>query len=231
MAKTRLRACLTTPEYPPMLWGGLAQAVRRVARFVSEMGWDVHVANLYTEDARPGLLDEIVESTIENGVMVHRIRIGREQDLPRNSLWDCPDSLSIRLMYHGLERLHRQYHFDVLHPFFVYPTGYVAALLATAYKKKLILSIRGNDINQYIFSPEKTTILQTALRRADLITSVAHDLLVKADPYLHHNVRLCRLRRSRNAQPGRGQTVWSLIQHFKRDQHPRHTRHSAFHAV
>ncbi len=181
MAESPLRVCLTTPEYPPMFWGGLAQAVRRVARFISEMGWDVHVANLYTEEGRPGLLDEIVQSKTENRVTVHRIPIGRERDLPLDNLWDCPDSLSIRLMYHCLERLHRQYHFDVFHPFFVYPTGYVAALIARAYRKKLILSIRGNDINQYIFSPDKATILQTALRRADLITSVAHDLLAKAD--------------------------------------------------
>jgi len=164
-----------------MFWGGLAKAVWRVARFISEMGWEVHVVNLYTEQVRPGLVDEIVESTAENGVMVHRIPIGREQDLPRNTLWDSPDTLSIRLMHQCLESLHRQYQFDVFHSFFIYPTGYVTTLLARATEKKLILSIRGNDINQYIFSPEKTTFLQMALRAADMVTSVSHDLLVKAD--------------------------------------------------
>ena len=172
---------MTTQEYPPMFWGGLAQAVERVAGFISEMGWEVHVANLYAEQGLPGLLDEIVKSTIEKGVTVHRIPIGRERDLPRDTLWDSPDNLAIRLMYHSLEGLHQRYQFDIFHSFFVYPTGYVAALVAKAYKKKFILSIRGNDINQFIFSAEKTTFLQTALRQADLVTSVAHDLLGKAE--------------------------------------------------
>jgi glycosyltransferase involved in cell wall biosynthesis len=145
------------------------------------MGWEVHVANLYTEENRPGLLDEIIESTTENGLIVHRIPIGREDDLPQDNLWDCRDGLAIRLMYHSLERIHRQYRFHVFHVFFVYPMGYVAALLAAASSVRLILSIRGNDINQHIFSPKKAAPLQIALKRADLITSVANDLLVKAD--------------------------------------------------
>ncbi len=164
-----------------MYWGGLAQAVQRVARFLSEMGLEVHVVNLYTEQARPGLLDEIIESTAENGLMVHRIPVGREQDLPGNTLWDSSDTLSVRLMYQVLEKLYREHQFDVFHSFFIYPAGYLAALLARAYDKKLILSIRGNDISQYIFSPDKTPFLQMALRGADMVTSVSHDLLVKAD--------------------------------------------------
>jgi glycosyltransferase involved in cell wall biosynthesis len=142
---------------------------------------EVHVANLYEDSTLPGLLDEIVESTAEDGVMIHRIPIGREELPPRATLWDSPNTSSIRLMYHSLERLHLKYDFDLFHAFFIYPIGYVAALLAEAYGKKLIVSIRGNDINQYIFSPEKATFLQTALRRADFITSVARDLLVKAE--------------------------------------------------
>jgi glycosyltransferase involved in cell wall biosynthesis len=152
------------------------------------MGWEVHVVHLCEEQTSPGLLDEIVESAAEARWMVHRIRIGREQDLPGNTLWDSLNSFSIRLMYHGLERLHRRYRFDLFHAFFVYPMGYVAALLANATKKKLMVSIRGNDINQYIFSPEKGLFLQTALRQADLVTSVARDLLLKAEtltPVLH----------------------------------------------
>ena len=181
MARERLRACMITPEYPPMFWGGLAQAVERVAGFISETGWEIHIANLFTEQDSPGLLDEIIESTSENGMMVHRVPIGREEGLRHDNIWDSPNSLAIRLMYNCLERLHWQHHFDVLHAFFIYPLGYVAALLAGAYRKKLILSIRGNDINQYIFSPDKVAVLQTALREADLVTSVAQDLLVKAE--------------------------------------------------
>jgi len=181
MAKKGLRVCMTTQEYPPMFWGGLARAVRRVALFVADMGWEVHVANLYEDQTPPGLLDEIVESSNEDGLMVHRVRIGREGDPPRKTLWDSPNDLSIRLMHLSLERLHRKHEFDVFHVFFLYPIGYVAALLADAYQKDLIVSIRGNDINQYIFGPEKAPLIRTTLRRANLVTSVAQDLLVKAE--------------------------------------------------
>jgi len=172
---------MTTQEYPPMFWGGLAQAVRKVAKFVSEMGWEVHVVNLYEEQGPPGLLDEIVESRVEDGVVVHRIRIGREPPPAWMTLWDSTESPSIRLMYHSLEKAHLKYHFDLFHAFFIYPIGYVAALLARVYQKRLIVSIRGNDINQHIFSPEKVVVLQTAVKQADFVTAVAHDLLVKAE--------------------------------------------------
>ncbi len=172
---------MTTQEYPPMFWGGLARAVRRVAAFISGMGWEVHVANLYEEQAIPGLLDEIEESTLEEGVTVHRIGIGREIPSANMTLWDSTESLSIRLMYHSLERLHLRYDFDLFHAFFVYPIAYVAALLARVYEKKLIVSIRGNDINQHIFSPEKVIFLQTALRQASFVTAVSKDLLIKAE--------------------------------------------------
>lgn len=181
MAKDRPRVCVTTQEYPPMFWGGLAQAVRRVAGFISRLGWEVHVVNLYEEKALPGLLDEVVESTEEDGVIVHRIRIGRETPPANMTLWDSTESPSIRLMYESLESIHLRYHFGLFHAFFVYPIGYIAALLARVYKKRLIVSIRGNDINQHIFSPEKVIFLQTALKQADVVTTVAHDLLVKAE--------------------------------------------------
>ncbi|NIO06021.1 MAG: glycosyltransferase [Proteobacteria bacterium] len=180
-AKARPRVCMTTQEYPPMFWGGLAQAVQRVAGFVSEMGWEVHVLNLYEEQGPPGLLDEIVEMTVEDRLVVHRIRIGRERPPAWMTLWDSNESPSIRLMYQSLERAHLKYDFDLFHAFFIYPIGYVAALLARLYQKKLIVSIRGNDINQHIFSPEKVVFLQTALKQADCVTAVAGDLLVKAE--------------------------------------------------
>lgn len=181
MTRARLRVCLISPEYPPVFWGGLARAVQRVARFVAEAGWDVHVANLYTEVTPPRLLDEIGEPVFENGVAVHRIPVGREEGLRQDGLWDSPESLSIRQMYDCLESLHRRYDFGVFHSFFIYPLGYVAALLARVHNRKLILSVRGNDINQHIFSPGKAAMLQSALRQADVVTAVAHDLLAKAD--------------------------------------------------
>jgi glycosyltransferase involved in cell wall biosynthesis len=195
---------MTTQEYPPQFWGGLAQAVQRVAGFISELGWDVHVANLYEEQAPPGLLDEIAESRTENGLMIHRIRIGRERSPANATLWDSAESPSIRLMYESLERLHLRYRFDLFHSFFIYPIGYVAALLGRVHERRLILSIRGNDINQHIFSPEKVAFLQTALRQADLITSVARDLLAKADtltPVMYKSHLILNSIASRNNVP------------------------------
>ncbi|MBW2058561.1 MAG: glycosyltransferase [Deltaproteobacteria bacterium] len=188
MGGARLRVCMTTQEYPPVFSGGLALAVQRVAGFMTEMGWEVHVAHLNVEEGLPGLLDEIAESTVEGGVAVHRFSIGRERDLPGDSLWDSPNNLAIRLMYHCLDGLHRRHGFHVFHSFFIYPTGYVAGLLARVHRRRFILSIRGNDINQFIFGAEKAVFLEAALRQADMVTAVAHDLLVKAEaltPVMH----------------------------------------------
>ena len=44
--KRRKKVCITTPEFPPAQWGGLARTVERVATHVADMGLEVHVAHL-----------------------------------------------------------------------------------------------------------------------------------------------------------------------------------------
>ena len=56
------------------------------------------------------------------GVILHTLYIGREP-LPADgpSLWDCPHTLTLRMMFQSLERLLDEHDFSLLHSFFLYP--------------------------------------------------------------------------------------------------------------
>ena len=107
------KICITTPEFPPRQWGGLARTVERVARHARDIGFDVHVACFSVDPQNPILLDENRETLQQNGIIVHFLTVAKEQmtDLERE-IWDCPHTLTLQMMYQSLEMLHQTENFD-----------------------------------------------------------------------------------------------------------------------
>jgi glycosyltransferase involved in cell wall biosynthesis len=176
------KICIVTPEYPPEQWGGLARTVGRVASHASSLGLEVHVAHLVVVDSPVVLLDECRSSERRGDLWVHRIAVGRESttDAARG-LWDCPHTLTLRMMYQALEILIREIGCDLLHAFFLYPVGYVAGLLARRFGIPCVLTVVGNDVKKYGFSPEKVAVCRSGLENADLVVGLSQDLLDMAD--------------------------------------------------
>jgi L-malate glycosyltransferase len=176
------KICITTPEFPPRQWGGLARTVERVACHARDIGFDVHVACFSIDPENQILLDENRETRLQDGIVVHRLTLAKEQmtDFERE-IWDCPHTLTLQMMYQSLELLHQTEKFGLFHSFFLYPIGYVTGILAKKYRAPSLTTIVGNDINKYIFSPEKVEVCRSGLENADRVVALSRDLMEMAD--------------------------------------------------
>jgi len=177
-----MKVCIVTPEFPPAQWGGLARTVRRVSLCALAMGLDVHVAHFTVVDAPLVLLDENRVTEKIDGMTVHRLLVGREDLAGRSSdLWEGLHNRTIKMMYQSLQMLDEDEGFELFHSFFLYPIGYISGILAKKKGRPFIATIVGNDINKYIFSPEKTAMCRSGLENADCVAALSHDLLATAN--------------------------------------------------
>lgn len=212
MGPSAKKICLVTPEYPPGQWGGLARTVERVSFHARDMGFETHVAQLEVDPQNLVLLDENRLSEERDGITVHRIRVGKQRmpDATRG-IWDCPHTYTLRMMYQSLEMLHIREKFDVFHSFFLYPVGYVAGLLAHRFRIPSVVTIVGNDIKKYTFSPEKTVLCRIGLENANRVVALSRDLVEMADAIvpveeksriIYNSVRSSEVGRTRDASRG-----------------------------
>ncbi|AFM27344.1 glycosyltransferase [Desulfomonile tiedjei] len=180
--RAKPKVCIVTPEYPPEQWGGLARTVQRVSYHARDMGLNTHVAVFSIDPENLVLLDENHRSESLDGVTVHHITVGKQQmNESSREIWDCPHTYTVRMMYQSLEILHAREQFDLFHSFFLYPAGYVAGLVSRRFRKPSIVTIVGNDIKKYTFSPEKAAICRIGLENADRIVGLSRDLVEMAD--------------------------------------------------
>lgn len=182
MPTDRPRICIVTPEYPPRQWGGLARTVGKVARHCASLGYECRVAHLIVDAEGLVLLDENRQTFDDDGVEVHELRVGKEHfGSPDRELWDCPHTLTIRMMYQSLEMLHREFDFDLFISFFLYPIGYVTGLIARRFAKPSIVCLVGNDVKKYVFSPEKVAVCRSGLENAGRVVGLSTDLVDMAN--------------------------------------------------
>ena len=128
------------------------------------------------------MLDENRATEEYEGLVIHRISLGRETMPPDGRrIWDCPHTMTLRMMYQSLELLHLEERFDVLHSYFLYPVGYITGLLASRYKVPTVATLVGNDLKKYVFSPEKAALCRNGLENADRVVCLSRELLELAD--------------------------------------------------
>ncbi len=178
----RHRVCLTTPEFPPENRGGLARTVARVARAAASAGLETHIAHLVVKDGPPPLLDRNRSTREDDGILVHRIEVGAEPaDPARRQRWDCGHTLTLRMMYESLARLHQEMGFSLLSSFFLFPVGYVTGLLAGRCGAACVAAMVGDDFNRFVFSPAKLGALTAALGGADRVVALSREMAAAAD--------------------------------------------------
>lgn len=73
-------------------------------------------------------------------------------------------------------RIYREFNFDVIDAHFVYPDGLAALLLGRWFKKPVVVSARGSDINQYKDLYLIRTLLTRTLLGVDHVIAVSHAL-------------------------------------------------------
>lgn len=176
------KVLIVTPEYPPLDWGGLARTVERIAAYSVEFGFEVHVARLKVADTPVVFLDDNRTTEQLGPVTLHSITVGRENmNGADRSIWDCPHTLTLRMMYASLHKLQEEIGADVFNSFFLYPVAYPAVLLARRLGLPVSVMLLGNDIRKYTFSPEKAGVCAVGLKWADSVVSLAEDMLDMAD--------------------------------------------------
>ncbi len=117
-------------------------------------------------------------TTHVEGVCIHQIAVAKEKlGSVNRDLWECPHTLTLQMMYQSLEMLHRDEHFDLFLSFFLYPVGYVTGLLARRMHVPSVLTVVGNDVKKYPFSPEKVGLCRSGLENADRLVALSHELM------------------------------------------------------
>lgn len=76
----------------------------------------------------------------------------------------------------AIKRIHQAFDFDVIDAHFVYPDGFAAVLLGRYFRRPVVVSARGSDINLYAGFPLVRHLLRYTLRRADKVISVCEAL-------------------------------------------------------
>lgn len=76
-----------------------------------------------------------------------------------------------------MERIHRQYPFDVLDVHWAYPDGYAGVALARRLGVPVCVSLRGSDIHTYPKSPAIRGLIGATLAKADRVIAVAASML------------------------------------------------------
>jgi teichuronic acid biosynthesis glycosyltransferase TuaC len=71
-----------------------------------------------------------------------------------------------------VKRLRKEFNFDLIDAHFVYPDGFAAVLLGKYFKKPVVVSARGSDINLYSKFSIVRRLLQYTLRQADHVIAV-----------------------------------------------------------
>jgi glycosyltransferase involved in cell wall biosynthesis len=76
----------------------------------------------------------------------------------------------------AVERLRRQFDFDVIDAHFLYPDAFAAILLGMALRKPVVVSARGSDVHQYSQLSTVRPLLRFVLKRASAIIAVSQSL-------------------------------------------------------
>jgi glycosyltransferase involved in cell wall biosynthesis len=73
-------------------------------------------------------------------------------------------------------KVRRHFDFDLIDAHYVFPDGFAAVLLGMVLRKKVVISARGSDINQYAGFPILRPLLRYTLGRAEKVIAVSEAL-------------------------------------------------------
>ncbi len=82
-------------------------------------------------------------------------------------------------VYLFLRRMKELTNFDILHVHFAYPAGFAGVLLGKVFRKRILLTVRGTDINYFPQNPFLRILIRYTLKSVDEIIAVSESLRKK----------------------------------------------------
>ena len=179
-----MKVCMLTSSYPRFKGDCAGTCVGSLSETIARMKHEVHVLAPY---------DPLVQPDPETPVHMHRFRYIWRDDLclmghARSLEADVrlkPAVYPLTLLYlasafQHLLRLHRRYHFDIIHAHWVLPNGPIAAVARRITGVPVVIHLHGSDIFVSEHSPTFETVARWVFHSADRVIAVGEDLLRRA---------------------------------------------------
>jgi glycosyltransferase involved in cell wall biosynthesis len=173
-----MKVLVFTTLYPNNVWPNHGVFVKeRMAQFATIEGCDVKVVAPipYFPPIKANWrwwFSQVAQSEVRDGIEIYHPRYCMIPKLGM-TLHGVMMFLSV---LGTLKKLRRNFNFDLIDAHFVYPDGFAAALLSMYFKKPLVITARGSDINLNSKFAIIRRLIQYTLRRATQIISVCSAL-------------------------------------------------------
>src|SRR5262245_4313980 len=173
-----MKVLVFTTLYPNNIWPNHGVFIKeRMSRFAKLDGCEVRVIAPVPYFPPIKLnwrwgFSQVVHREVRNGIVVYHPRylVIPKLGMP---LYGWMMFLSV---LRTVREVKREFAFDLIDAHYVYPDGFAAVLLGAVFKKPVVVSARGSDINLLRTFPVIRRLLQYVLRKADRVVAVSKAL-------------------------------------------------------
>jgi glycosyltransferase involved in cell wall biosynthesis len=162
---------LITHCFPPLKTGP-AFAIDRIARRLNNEV-NLHVLTQSYEGVSTS--DTYLNSRIDSHLCIHTV----------GPCYDGTDSLryaySLDNLVYAIENLDKRYNYALYHAFYLLPAGLASVIVGKRRSKKVIVSVRGGDLNTYLYMPERFSLIRWTLENATALSFVNAELMKNAN--------------------------------------------------
>lgn len=115
-----------------------------------------------------------ISTHIKDNIFFHSIPIN-ENIGSEDYIWGLENLL------YAIKKLHKTYGFDVLHAYYLTPSGFIATVASKLLKIPCLVGVRGNDIARDFLDYKQFHWIEWTLKNADYLTFLNQELLETAN--------------------------------------------------
>lgn len=148
---------------------GISISVTRLIQNLSK-NHEIHLIAGKNSNNKEDFLRTTIATTQKDNVYTHKVATCASE-----TSVDFPWGLDNLLF--AIKKLNEEYHFDVLHGYYLIPTGYVTVFASKMLGIPCVVGVRGNDIAKNYLVSNRFGWIRWTLENADYLTFLNQDLL------------------------------------------------------